>query len=421
MKRLNAVYKGEFRLKTMKPTDNTLDAQLILDTCSQQEPLPENSTLDIEGGLHSAIKNLHDLGFDEAWANIWESWLNELPESAARRFADQLVPARVVLAHKHLYRVMGVDGEWLAELSGQARAGMATLSDWPTVGDWVAVAPRPAEGRATIVGVLPRRSMFGRKVAGGRRDTQIVAANADLALLVTSMSRDFEPRRLERYAALAWDSGAMPAVVLTKADEADDPELFEAQAMQAVPGVDVFRVSAMTGEGMDDLRARIAPGMTVVLVGSSGVGKSTLANALAGTDQMLTQAVRSDDDRGRHTTTHRELLRLQGGAWLIDTPGMREVAMTAIDSEGLSHTFEDIESLAAQCKFSDCKHEREPGCAVRSAIDSGELDASRLRSYHKLQREIACMHRSENAQLARQYVQNNKKLSKLSNRASKRR
>ncbi|EPY12202.1 MULTISPECIES: ribosome small subunit-dependent GTPase A [Paenibacillus] len=396
------------------------DSPLLSDTCSVQEAITESNTLNMEEQLDRTVQDLQDLGFDEAWSSTWESWIQELQESTARRYASQLVPARVALAHKHLYRVVSADGEWLAELSGQARAGMALLSDWPTVGDWVAVAPRQAEGRATIVGVLPRRSTFGRKVAGGRRDTQIVAANADIALLVTSMSRDFEPRRLERYAALAWDSGAMPAVVLTKADEADDPELFEAQAMQAVPGVDVYRVSAMTGEGMDELRARIAPGMTVVLVGSSGVGKSTLANALTGTEQMLTQAARSDDDRGRHTTTHRELLRLQGGAWLIDTPGMREVGMTAIDSEGLSNTFEDIESLAEQCRFSDCKHEREPGCAVREAIRTGELDSNRLRGYQKLQREIAYMRRSENAQLARQHVQNNKKLSKLSSRPNKR-
>ena len=396
------------------------DSPLLSDTCSVQEAITESNTLNMEEQLDRTVQDLQDLGFDEAWSSTWESWIQELQESTARRYASQLVPARVALAHKHLYRVVSADGEWLAELSGQARAGMALLSDWPTVGDWVAVAPRQAEGRATIVGVLPRRSTFGRKVAGGRRDTQIVAANADIALLVTSMSRDFEPRRLERYAALAWDSGAMPAVVLTKSDEADDPELFEAQAMQAVPGVDVYRVSAMTGEGMDELRARIAPGMTVVLVGSSGVGKSTLANALTGTEQMLTQAARSDDDRGRHTTTHRELLRLQGGAWLIDTPGMREVGMTAIDSEGLSNTFEDIESLAEQCRFSDCKHEREPGCAVREAIRTGELDSNRLRGYQKLQREIAYMRRSENAQLARQHVQNNKKLSKLSSRPNKR-
>lgn len=335
---------------------------------SVQETIIESNTLSMEEKLDGTVQNLQDLGFDEAWSRTWESWIQELQESTARRYAGQLVPARVALAHKHLYRVVSAEGEWLAELSGQARAGMALLSDWPTVGDWVAVAPRQAEGRATIVGVLPRRSTFGRKVAGGRRDTQIVAANADLALLVTSMSRDFEPRRLERYAALAWDSGAMPAVVLTKVDEADDPELFEAQAMQAVPGVDVYRVSAMTGEGMDELRARIAPGMTVVLVGSSGVGKSTLANALTGTEQMLTQAARSDDDRGRHTTTHRELLRLQGGAWLIDTPGMREVGMTAIDSEGLSNTFEDIESLAEQCRFSDCSSSIAFCCSVRIAV-----------------------------------------------------
>ncbi|TDL58334.1 ribosome small subunit-dependent GTPase A [Paenibacillus dendritiformis] len=265
----------------------------------------------------------------------------------------------------------------------------------------MAAAPRPAEGRATIAGVLPRRSLFARKVAGNRPEAQVVAANADVALLVTSMTLDFEPRRLERYAALAWDSGAVPCIVLTKSDAADDAGDFIAQAELAAPGTDVFAVSALTGDGLERLRARLAPGTTVVLVGSSGVGKSTLANALAGGERMATQEVRAGDGKGRHTTTHRELLPLEGGAWLIDTPGMREVGMTAADHDGLSSAFEDIEALAAACRFHDCSHSQEPGCAVNAAIASGELEAGRLASYRKLLREEARMRQAEAARLRR--------------------
>ncbi|WP_019419224.1 ribosome small subunit-dependent GTPase A [Paenibacillus sp. OSY-SE] len=372
-----------------------------------------------DGGC--AVKELSELGWNDAWSDTWTQWLDGLNEAVARRFAGELVPARVSLAHKHLYRVISADGEWLAELSGQARAGMLTLSDWPCVGDWVAIAPRQAEGRATIAGVLPRRSLFARKVAGNRRDAQVVAANADVALLVTAMTSDFEPRRLERYAALAWDSGAMPAVVLTKADAAEDPAAFAAEAMRTVPGADVFAVSAHTGAGLDRLQALLAPGTTVVLVGSSGVGKSTLANALAGGEHMATQTVRESDGKGRHTTTHRELLPLSGGAWLIDTPGMREVGMIAVDGgSGLAHTFEDIEALASDCRFSNCSHRHEPGCAVQQAIALGELEAERLKGYHKLQREIAYMRRSEEAQLKRQQANSVKKLTKTFNTSSKR-
>ncbi|WP_197258757.1 ribosome small subunit-dependent GTPase A [Paenibacillus dendritiformis] len=249
--------------------------------------------------------------------------------------------------------------------------------------------------------MLPRRSLFARKVAGNRPEAQVVAANADVALLVTSMTTDFEPRRLERYAALAWDSGAMPFIVLTKADAAGDADAFIAQAELAAPGADVFAVSALTGAGLERLRARLAPGTTVVLVGSSGVGKSTLANALAGGERMATQEVRVSDGKGRHTTTHRELLPLEGGAWLIDTPGMREVGMTAADHDGLSSAFEDIEALAAACRFHDCAHGDEPGCAVNAAIASGELEAGRLASYRKLLREEARMRREEKIRLRR--------------------
>ncbi|UHA76071.1 ribosome small subunit-dependent GTPase A [Paenibacillus sp. 481] len=372
--------------------------------------------------LQSGCGSLTTLGWDERWDAAWEAWLGTLSDAVTRRWNGQLVPARVSLAHKHLYRVIGADGEWLAEVSGQARNAMLAPNGWPTVGDWVAVAPRPAEGRATLVGVLPRRSEFARKVAGNRNDAQLVAANADVALLVTAMTSDFEPRRLERYAALAWESGAMPAVVLTKADATDDENGYIAEAMQAVPGADVYPVSSHTGAGLDRLRALLAPGKTLVLVGSSGVGKSTLANALTGSEHMITQAVREEDGKGRHTTTHRELIPLANGAWLIDTPGMREVGLVAVDGgHGLASAFDDVESLVRSCRFTDCKHANEPGCAVRAAVEQGELEPQRLNSYWKLQRELAHIQRSENAKLKREHARSTKKLHKSIQSAARQR
>ncbi|MGZ9583898.1 ribosome small subunit-dependent GTPase A [Paenibacillus marinisediminis] len=344
---------------------------------------------------------LRQLGWDERWEQAWSDWLADLNESAARRYGGALVPARVALAHKGLYRVWGEGGEWLAEPSGQARAMWQAPSDYPAVGDWVAVAPRAAEGRATIAGVLPRRGLIARKVAGNRRDAQVIAANADIALLVSSLGLDFEPRRMERYATLAYDSGAMPVVVLTKADTLSDANAiadYTAQAMSVVPGAPVYPVSSVTGDGLDALHELLAPGVTCVLVGSSGVGKSTLVNALTGKQVMATKAIREDDGKGRHTTTHRELVPLSNGAWLLDTPGMREVGLVASDEasgDGLQHAFEDIEQFAEACRFGDCKHKSEPGCAVQAAITTGELEPSRLKAYFKLQRELAHMQRTE--------------------------
>ncbi|WP_261378159.1 ribosome small subunit-dependent GTPase A [Paenibacillus agilis] len=382
---------------------------------------------DAAGDATEAVNyTLEALGWDESWDAAWRAWEESVPEAVHRRYGEAWVPARVAQSHKRLYRVIGAGGEWLAEPSGQARASMLTPADWPAVGDWVAVVPRPADGRAVLVGVLPRRTRFARKVAGSRSDAQVVAANANTALLVTSMTSDFEPRRLERYAALAYDSGTMPAVVLTKADavaDAAEESAFVAQAMQAVPGADVFTVSAQNGTGMDRLLAYLAPGSTVVLVGSSGVGKSTLANALTGSTRMATQAVREDDNRGRHTTTHRELMALPNGAWLIDTPGMREVGLTTGTDEesglGISHTFQDVESFAEQCRYRDCRHEREPGCAILAAIETGELESNRLQAYRKLQRELAYADRREKEQAKRVMNEAAKKLSKYAKSAQR--
>ncbi|HLY81177.1 MAG TPA: ribosome small subunit-dependent GTPase A, partial [Caulobacteraceae bacterium] len=240
--------------------------------------------------------------------------------------------------------------------------------------------------------VLPRRTAFVRRAADSVTAEQVVAANVDLALLVASMNADLNPRRLERYLATAWQSGAKPVVVLTKADLAEDPEGDIADAESVAFGTPVLPVSAVTGEGMAALAAWLKPGETAVLVGSSGVGKSSLVNALAGETLMATAAIREDDAHGRHTTTHRELIRLPPnamvpGALILDTPGMRELGLLDAD-EGLSATFDDVEEIAAGCRFNDCHHGNEPGCAVRAALDSGELDPGRWKSFVKLQKEL---------------------------------
>jgi ribosome biogenesis GTPase len=240
-----------------------------------------------------------------------------------------------------------------------------------------------------VVEVLPRRTWLARKVPGAETSVQVVAANVDLALVVAGLDGDYNPRRLERALVLAWDGGAEPVIVLNKADVLPADEVAErVRATEAVaPGVTVLPVSAATGEGMDGVSACLRPGRTAALVGSSGVGKSTLVNRLLGEDRQRTSAVRASDARGRHTTTHRELLSLPGGALLIDTPGLRELQLWA-GAEALEGAFADVDALAAGCRFADCTHAEEPGCAVVAAAAAGALGADRLQSYRKLQREL---------------------------------
>jgi ribosome biogenesis GTPase len=270
------------------------------------------------------------------------------------------------------------------------------VGDYPVTGDWVAVAARPAEGSATIHHLLPRRTAFTRK-AVGRGGGQIVAANVDVALLVASLNQDLNARRIERYLVMAWESGASPAVVLTKADLCADREARKAEIEAGAPGVPVHVVSAVTGEGLAALSASLPPGQTAALLGSSGVGKSSLVNALAGRAVMATQAIREHDARGRHTTTHRELVLLPSGRLVLDTPGMRELGLWEADA-GVGTTFADIEALIAECRFRDCGHKSEPGCAVQSALAEGRLDAARWRSYGKLRREAIRIDRKDDPQ-----------------------
>ncbi|HEX7920778.1 MAG TPA: ribosome small subunit-dependent GTPase A [Bradyrhizobium sp.] len=320
-------------------------------------------------------------------------WSDHDGQAFAPYAAQGYVPARVVVQQRGLYTLVTDHGELRAQLAGRL-VHEAQEGGHPVVGDWVAAAARPAEGSATVHAILPRRTMFVRKAADTVQAVQVVAANVDVALLVASMNADFNLRRLERYLATAWQSGARPVVVLTKADLCDAPDDIVAATESVAFGAPVLVASAVTGAGMTELAALLKSGETCVLVGSSGAGKSTLVNVFAGTERMATGGIREDDARGRHTTTHRELVRLPGGALILDTPGMRELGL--IDAEeGLGAAFDDIEALARDCRFKDCGHGNEPGCAVRAALESGQLDPDRWRSFQKLQRELAHLDRKE--------------------------
>ncbi len=285
--------------------------------------------------------------------------------------------------------VISAQGERWAEPSGRLRHAAQSRADLPAVGDWLAIAPRSGEVAATILAVLPRRSRFSRKAAGGAADEQVIAANIDLVFLVAGLDGDFNPRRLERYLACAYDSGASPVIVLNKSDLCADPDAALQEVRSIATGVPVHAVSAAQGLGIDDLKRHLAAGKTAVVLGSSGVGKSTLINALLGEDRQQTGLTNQHHGQfhGHHTTTHRELILLPAGGLLVDTPGLRELALWTTDDRHLGDAFDDIERLSRSCRFRDCSHGSEPGCAVRDALRSGVLDPARFENYLKLQRE----------------------------------
>ncbi|WP_400162739.1 ribosome small subunit-dependent GTPase A [Brevibacillus sp. TJ4] len=326
---------------------------------------------------------------------------------------------RITLEHKRLYRIISEYGELLGEVSGKLRYEATGRDDFPAVGDWVVIAPRELEKKATVHAVLPRISKFSRKAAGDTVEEQIVAANVDTVFLVNALNNDFNLRRMERYLVLAWESGATPVIVLSKADLCEDRPARIAEVEAVAIGVPIHVVSAEHDEGMEQLAPYLGQGQTIALIGSSGVGKSTLINKLSGVDVQRISEVREGDDRGRHTTTHRELFLLPGGALLIDTPGMRELQLWDAQA-GFHGAFEDIEELAAACRFHDCRHDREPGCAIQAALADGTLDKSRYTSYQKLQRELAHQARKEDARL--QIAERNKwKQINMSQRQNKKR
>ncbi|HEY7875768.1 MAG TPA: ribosome small subunit-dependent GTPase A [Actinomycetota bacterium] len=330
--------------------------------------------------------DLHALG----WTDALASALSELNDPS-------LTPGRVAMeaTGKH---VVFAPHPVTAQVSGKMQHRALTRDELPAVGDWVALRGASEDGVATIEALLPRRSAFTRKVAGFATDVQIVAANIDVVLVLASLEHEPNLRGIERYLTLAWQSGAVPAVILTKSDLSDDVARWLEEVTAIAPGADVHALSSITGEGVTAVRAYAEGNRTLALLGPSGVGKSTLVNALLGETHMRVQEIR-DDGKGRHTTTHRELIPLPGGGALIDTPGMRELALWESD-EGLDMAFEDIATLALECKFRDCAHESEPGCAVKTAVESGDLAPERLASYRKQLRELAALARKKDKRLA---------------------
>ena len=313
----------------------------------------------------------------------WNGYFEAIWRDAERGNA---VPVRVVAEGRGIWRVAGNFGECPAEAAGKLRLAAREGADWPAVGDWAAIALRDQGVAATIHEVLPRRSQFVRKVAGKRIAEQVLAANVDTALLVSALDGDFNPRRVERYLAQCWESGAKPVLVLNKADACKNLQEKSEQMEKVAMGVPVCAVSAKTGQGFESLSEFLISGQTFVLLGSSGVGKSTILNRLMGRAIQNVREVRRSDNRGRHTTTARQMFVMPSGALLMDTPGLRELQLWDAE-EAISQAFADIDALASRCKFTDCGHGEEPGCAVKSAIGRGDLDLGRLENWRKLQRE----------------------------------
>jgi ribosome biogenesis GTPase len=305
---------------------------------------------------------------------------------------EGLIPARVVKEHRGLYTLYAEIGGLSGEVTGKLRHAAGSKDLFPAVGDWVTVQVHAEGNGAAIHGVLPRKSAFARKVAGAHTEAQIVAANVDTAFLVSGLDGDFSVRRIERYLALAWESGASPVIVLNKTDLCGDVDARVSQVEPIAFGVPILTMSATENQGTGSLRGHLEAGRTAAFMGSSGVGKSTLINSLLGTARQRVQDVREGDSRGRHTTSQRELILLPEGGLVIDTPGMRELQLW-LDEEGLTRSFDDVECLARRCRFRDCAHATEPGCAVRTALQDGSLDSGRYAGYVKLKKELQHLER----------------------------
>jgi len=331
--------------------------------------------------------SLEAYGWDERWAFECEA-----------AGIGSCVPGRVVAEHRGRYRVQALAGERQAAVSGRLRHGSDSAADLPAVGDWVLLSGE-RDGDVSILSILPRRTRFSRKTAGGRTEEQVIAANVDIVWIVTAFGPNLNRNRIDRYLALVWESGAVPWVVLSKSDLEDAPQQAAAELESTLIGVPVHAVSAADGSGLDPLAEALTPGRTIALLGSSGVGKSTLLNRLAGTEIMATAEIRAADGKGRHKTTHRQLVLLPRGGLLLDTPGMREIQLWSADS-GLEQSFADIDTLAEGCRFADCRHTSEPGCAVREAAEQGTLEPERLASYHKLRRELDYLARKKDVRAA---------------------
>ena len=296
---------------------------------------------------------------------------------------NEIITARVTAVHRERYQLLCEKGECYGRL--KTKEYYVDQAEFPTAGDYVTIQ-YIENGDSQILATQPRRTVFTRRAPGPVPMEQAVAANFDYVFILQSLNHDFSPKRLERYLTLSWQSGATPVILLTKADLVEDYWDYLTRIERAAAGVNVHVVSAHSGFGLPRLNAYLQPGKTVVFLGSSGVGKSSLVNALAGEELMAVSAIREDDSKGRHTTTHRQLIPLKNGVSVIDTPGMRELGMWEVD-EGIGEAFSDVEGYLGKCRFSDCSHGSEPGCAIRKAIDMGELDAARWESYRKLKEE----------------------------------
>lgn len=325
-------------------------------------------------------------------------WSSDFEAEFLAYAKDGYSAARVALEYRGSYRVYSALGELSAVLTGKLRFIASSPADLPAVGDWVVISQPAGESKAQIHAVLPRRSKFSRKAAGTETQEQVVAANIDTVFLVQGLDGDFNTRRLERYLVAAYESNATPVVILNKADLCDDPGQKVREVEATALGIAVHAISSLDGRGVDQLDQYIGRGLTVAFLGSSGVGKSTLINLLIGENVQKTAGVREHDSRGRHTTTHRELIVLKPGGLLIDTPGMREMQLWDA-SDSLGETFGDIESIAAACHFSDCSHKTEPGCAVREAIEQGSLEKDRFDNYVKMEKELEYLDSKMDARL----------------------